>query len=1054
MNLASISVKRPVMIFMFILSLVVLGLTSITKLPVELFPKVDYPVVTVVTVYPGASPHEMENLVTEKIEDEFKSLSDLKKFTSDSLESVSFIMLEFTAESDLDAKAADVRDKVEAIKRSLPDDCEDPMVMTFDLDSLPILFAAVSSPRSLSEVRKTTEDVVKEYIERVPGVASVGLSGGREREIHVNVNRDKLAGYNLSILQVVQALAKDNLNVPAGKIKKGTDESIVRVVGEYVNVNEIEDVDIPTPMGLIKVKDIATVKDGYKDIANYARLNGNNAISLQVQKRSGANTAAVSDAVKEAFAELTGTEANGHGKSKKGKGAAATKRAILPADYSIKIGNDMSRFITDALKDVRESLFYGILFATIMVFVFLRDLRTTFIIFLTIPTSIISTFLPMYAAGFTINFMSLMGMALAVGTLVDNSVVVLENIFRHIEMGKKPMEATADATNEVGLAVLVSGSTNICVYMSVAFMSGTTGAFFKEFGLTIAFATIFSIIVAFTLTPALAARLLKERKEGAKEEMSPMQKRYLSVLTFCVNKRIVPIVVTLLLFVSAMIVIKQVPGEYVPASDQGELYVIYELPSYASLDDTNRVSLEVEELVKAIPEADTYITVVGSKLTRGSLEGMTQARYGYTTVRLVDYKDRERTTEQIVRLLRREVAEIPDTTFQVIQSSMGGPPGELPLVLDVTGPDLATLIPLADRVQKIVENTEGAMDITSSWQKGKKEIQVIPDKSKMASMGLDIATVGYTTRVSLEGDDSIKYKVGGDEYDVRIRFDEKMRESVEDVRNIPLMTMGGAVRLDNVAQVEQTLGPVNISRKDGRPSIRIQGNLGDRTIAEVANDIRDTVAEEDFMPVGYEVQFEGQMSEMEDMGLQMFLSMILAVLFVYMIMAAQFESFVHPFVVMFTLPLTFIGVAWVLFITGKTMNMMSMIGIVMLIGIVVNNGIIFIDFINQLRAKGVPRNDAVLQAGPLRLRPILITSMTTICGMLPAALLSGSGGGFRTPMAITALGGMIVSSALTLVFIPVMYTLFDDFIRFFKRMMGAKLDSVKSAESPEGKLYQ
>lgn len=1052
MNIANISVKRPIFIFMLILSMVVLGAAAITKLPVELFPKVDFPVVTVVTVYPGASPHEMENLITEKLEDEFKSLSDLKTFTSESLESVSFVMLEFTSDSDLDAKAADVRDKVESLKRNLPDDAEDPMVMTFDLDSFPIMFAAVSAPRSLSEVRKTTEDVVKEYIERVPGVAAVGLSGGLEREIHVNVNRDKLSGYNLSILQVVQALAKDNLNVPAGKIKKGTDESIVRVIGEYVDVEEIENVNIPSPMGLIKIKDIATVKDGFKDIANYARLNGNNAISLQVQKRSGANTAAVSDAVKKAIAELTGTEVNGHGKAK-GKGAAAaTKKAVLPADYDIRVGNDMSRFITDALKDVKESLFYGILFATLMVFLFLRDLRTTFIIFLAIPVSIISTFLPMYVAGFTINFMSLMGMALAVGTLVDNSVVVLENIFRHVEMGKKAMEAAADATNEVGLAVLVSGTTNICVYMSVAFMSGTTGAFFKEFGLTIAFATIFSIIVAFTLTPALASRMLKERKGGAIKGMNRMQKSYLGVLTFCMNKRYVPVIIILLLFASAMVVIKKVPSEYVPASDQGELYVIYELPSYAALDDTNRVSLDVEKLVSAIPEVSTYITVVGSKITRGSLEGQSQARYGYTSVRLVEFENRKRSTEEIVRLLRRQVAGIPDSRFQVIQSNMGGPPGELPLVMDVTGPDLATLIPLAERVQKIVENTPGAMDITSSWQKGKKEIQVIPDKTKMASMGLDVATVGYTTRVSLEGDDTVKYKVGGDEYDVRIRFDGSMRESVDDVKNIPLMTAGGAIRLDNVAQIEQTLGPVNISRKDGRPSISIQGNLGDATIAEVANSIRDTVAEEDFLPVGYKLEFGGQMSEMEEMGLEMFLSMILAILFVYMVMAAQFESFVHPFVVMFTLPLTFIGVAWALFLTGKTMNMMSMIGIVMLIGIVVNNGIIFIDFINQLRAQGVPRDEAVLQAGPLRLRPILITSLTTICGMLPAAFLSGSGGGFRTPMAITALGGMVVSSALTLIFIPVIYTLFDDFMRFFKKLMGAKLENVRYDKTPDGKV--
>jgi len=1060
---------------MVVLAAMVLGAVSMNRLPVDLFPEVDIPYVSVVTIYPGASPSEIESQIADELEEEFTSLSDLESMKSDSLESVSFIILEFSTEADLEEKAADVRDKVEAIKNQLPEDAEDPKVLKFDIGSFPIMFAAISAPRSLSEVRKTADDIVKPYMERIPGIASVGISGGLEREIHVNVNRDKLYGYNLSILQVVEALAKDNLDIPAGRIKRGTDESLVRVLGEYGSVEEIGDVNIVSPMGIVKIRDIADVQDSFKDVKTYSRLNGENAVSLQIIKQSDANTVAVSQHAKEAMKELSGKSVE---LDKKEDEKQQEVEGLLPDDYQIAIAMDMSKFIVDALRDVKTNLIYGCIFATLMVLLFLRDSRSTFIVFLAIPISIISTFMPVYAAGFSINFMSLMGLALAVGTLVDNSIVVLENIFRHLEKGKSPMDAARDGVKEVGLAVIVSGTTNVCVYMSVAFMSGMIGSFFREFGLTIAFATMFSIFTAFTLTPALSSRIFKPIVDSNGNHLNNggnglatkiltyiffpvvivfkyiifpafdflfngIQKRYPSILGFCIRVRWVPVTVVVILLVSAGMVAKQIPQEFVPQADQGELYVLYEMPAYASLDDTNRVAKQVEDMLSEIPEVSVYSTTVGEKIGRGSTEEQSDPRYGWTTVRLVSLKQRDKSTEDIVKLLRGKVADIPDATFQVSQSSMGGPPGELPMMIDVNGPDRDTLIRVAEEVEKIVKNTPGALDVSSSWAGGKAEIQIYPDKEKMASMGVDIATLGYTVRTSLEGDDSVQFSENGEEYDIRVRFDEEERADVRDVCNIPIMTPNGSVKLSNLADVKQELGPVTLTRKNGEPSIRIQGNLGDKTIAEVIKSVDEQLKEKDILPSGYTVDYEGHYSEMEEMGKEMGLAIGLAILFVFMVMAAQFESLLYPFVVMFTLPLTFIGVAWSLFLSGRTLNMMTQIAIVMLIGIVVNNGILLVDFINQRRGWGMARNNAIMRAGVVRLRPILITSFSTMSAMLPSAIFAGSGGGFRTPMAIVAIGGMLVSTFLTLVFIPVMYTLIDDLPRLFQRIfMGKKLEPV------------
>ncbi len=1037
MNLADVSIRRPVFITMIIMAVVILGLTAIQKLPVELFPEADIPYVMVVTIYPGASPEEVDLQVTDKLEDELSSLSDLKKYYSTSGESMSNIMMEFHMGVDLDAKVNEIRDKIDLVINDLPDDAEDPFIQQIDPTAFPILFAAVSAPRSELEVRKAVDDIVSKQLEKINGVANVGVSGGQEREIQVNVNRDKLIGYNLSILQVVQALGRDNIDFPAGKIKKGTDESIVRLMGEYRTVDEIKDVEIAGPMGLVKIGDIATVVDSVKDTTKYSRLNSENAVTMEIIKQSGANTVEVAADTKKALKTLVGK--------------------YLPDDYIVRVTMDMSHFVVNALAEVKTSLLYGGLFATLMIFLFLKDLRSTFIIFLALPTAIIGTFMPIYVAGFTINFMSLMGLSIAVGTLVDNSVVVLENIYRHLEMGKPPAQAAADGVKQVGLAVIASGSTNICVFIPVAFMTGMTGQFFKQFGFSVVFATIFAIFIAFTLTPALSARMFKQLKDENGEKiktgqsfimkmlgviffpftavfryllfpvfdffMGRVQRSYPAILRANIKLWPVTIIVITGIFLATLkFVFPLVKQEYVPSTDQGEIYVLLDMPAYSSLDDTNNAIKDMEEFVKTIPEVETYTGIAGQDL-KGSMSQKAPTK-GYMTINLVGFADRDRSTDDIISLLRHHAATIPDATFQIVQANMGGPPGQLPLEVDIMGPDMETLVALSEKIENIVKATPGAQDVNSSYETGKSEIRVIPDKEKMARMGLDVATVGMTMRASLEGDDSVKYRVGGDEYDIRVRFDGENRQTVEDVKNIPIMTKRGAVRLSNVARVEQDLGYATLRRKDGVPLIKLEGALGDKTINEVVNSIKAGIKKMG-LPKGYTVEYEGEYSQMSEMGAEMGTAMLLALIFIYMVMAAQFESFLQPLVVMFTLPLTFIGVVWSLYLSNNTFNMMSQIGIVLLIGIVVNNGILLIDFINQKREEGMSRNDAILDASPKRLRPILITTLSTICGMVPAAFFGGEGGGMRAPMAIIAIGGLTVSAVLTLVFIPAMYILFD-----------------------------
>jgi HAE1 family hydrophobic/amphiphilic exporter-1 len=1090
MNFSEISIRRPVFVTMIITAIVVLGINAYSRLPVELFPKVDIPWVTVVTVYPGANPEEIETQVTDKLEDELSSLADLKSMKSDSEENLSMIALEFDVGVDLDAKAADVRDKVSAAQNLLPDDAEDPIVLKLDLDSFPILFFSVSSPRPPIEVRKTAEDIIQKRLEQVPGVATVSLLGGREREIHIDIDRNRLAAKNLNILQVVEALGRDNLNIPVGKVKRGTDESLVRVVGQYASVDEIKDVEIPTQIGMVKISEVATVTDGYKEVDQYARLMGENAVNLSLQKQSGANTVQVSN---QAIKEMKKLEKE------------------LP-DFNVKLTSDLSRFIKDAVSDVQQNLIYGALFATIMIILFLRDARSTFIIFLAIPVAIIGTFIPVYSAGFTINFMSLMGLAIAVGTLVDNSTVVLENIFRHLEMGKTPMDAARDGLKEVGLAVLASGSTNICVFLPMAFMSGMVGQFFKEFGFTVSFATLFSIFVAFTLTPAMAAKMLKPTEGGMygaskKPPSAPvillalallagaiyagfgfgipmikaavtgqggfnliagfailaisvlaiiagflyglfpgfdkffgvLQSGYPMVLRFAIRRRFVVVLAMLLLFGSAVFIIAKglIGFEFVGEGDTGEFQVIVEMPPYATLDDTDAVVKKAENIVQKLPEFEVMSSTVGSQIS-GSGTHSTDPNFGFIMVKLTDYKERDRSTNEILQQVRKEVAAIPDAVFQISQSSMGGPPGQLDLNVEVSGPNMQTLVGLADKIEKIVKTTPGTIDVTNSWKIGKQEVRVQFNKKKLKEYGLDIATVSMTMRAAIEGDDSVVYREEGEEYDIRVRFNKDQRMNVEDIGDMSVPTMKGAVKISSIATIFQEQGPVGISRKNGVREITVAGNLAGRPLGTVQKEIQAEIDKLD-MPSGYNVFFAGQSEDMEDMNKQMGMAMLMAILFVYMVMAAQFESFFYPFVIMFTLPLTFIGVVWSLFIANMTMNMMSMTGIIMLIGIVVNNAIIYIDFVNQYRQQGMDRNEAILAAGPVRLRPILITSLTTIVGMMPAAFTQGSGGGFRQPMAVAALGGMVVSTVLTLVVIPTMYTLVDDFVNFcgrtFKKMM-------------------
>lgn len=1031
MWLTSTAIKRPLFMLMVIGALLVVGLVSWTKLGVDLLPALDFPIVVVTTPYPGASPDAVDTLVTRPVEDAVATINDIDYIQATSVEGSSTVVIFFTDKAAKDS-SIDVERRVSALRGSLPQDAKDPSVGKYDPNAQPILLLTMSGNRDLGALQRLGEDKIQKRLEATSGVAQVSLVGGLVREIQVQVDQQKLQARGLSILQVNQALAGDNVNVPAGNITQQGKDWTVRLDNQAQTPDELNNVLVSsTTNGPVYLKDVATVVDTFKKVSTIQRTNGESAVGITVLKQSSANTVATADAVK------------------------ATLNALqpdLPQGVHIDVAYDASIFTRSSLNDVTRELSTAVVLTGLVLLLFLHTFRSTLIVLLAIPTSLIATLGVMYFLGLSLNMMSLMGLTLTVGILVDDSIVVLENIFRHLQLGEGPREAAVSGRSEIGFAAIAITLVDVVVFTPIAFMSGIVGQYFREFGLVIVSATIFSLFVSFTLTPLLASRWYRAGEHGeanlATRTRNPLilfgrawdrgyahlARGYTRLLRFAVGRwtRWAVVGVSLLSFVAgiALVATGVLSTEFFPAADNGALTVNLEMPPGTSLEVTNTATQKLEERLLAWPEVKEVFTSVG----QGGSFGPSENRFSTMQVQLVDKAERTRTPDDLTRVARSYAAEIPGAKVTASPVDQFGGGNATPISVRIQGEDQAVLSSLAAQVADVVRHTPGTADVDDGGVTGDPELVVNVDRQQAADLGLTPSQVSSVLRTGLAGSTVSTFRPQGTSgWDINVILNPDERQRVEQVGQIPIVTPSGrTIQLGQIASVSQATGPTQVQRRDRQRSVYVTADLNGRVAGDVSKDIQaglDRIS----VPSGYAITQGGDAQSQNETFGQILVALGLSVLLMYMLMVALFESLVFPLMIMFSLPLAVVGAFGLLALTGNTLNMLSMIGMILLTGLVGKNAILLVDYTNTLRKRGLGRNEALLEAGPTRLRPILMTTSALVLAMLPIALKLGEGSEWRAPMAVTVIGGLLTSTLLTLVLIPAVYTIMDDFTGVLSR---------------------
>lgn len=1019
------AVKRPVLTAVLVTTVLVLGLFSYTRLVVDLFPDVEFPFVTVTTIYPGAGPEEVESQISERIEDAVSTIAGIKRLDSISRESLSMVLIEFELGVDQDQAAIDVKEKVEQVVNDIPTGAEQPQVVKFELGALPIMNLALTGPQNLRELYRTADKVVRDAVSQAEGVASVTIVGGRKREIRVALDPDRLLAYGLDASAVVSTIARENVSVPAGRVVESNGEFGIRVLGEFDNLNELKRLPIPLSDGrFVRVADVGRVIDSTEEARDLARLDGVGSVGLYVQKRTDANTVETAAAVREKIEELA---------------------SILPEGMQIDVVRDNSTFIRQAVRDVLINIALGILLTTVLLYLFLHSIRTTVIAAVAMPTSIVATFLLIDFGGFTINIISLLGLGISIGVLVTNAIVVLESIARHLDMGEDPVTAARAGTDEVAIAVAATAMTNVVVFTPIAFMGGVIGQFFYQFGLTVVFATAFSLLVSFTLTPMLAAKMLKPRGQEEIDQAAKKSRRslgamvgapfwalargwergYLAVenayrgaLALSLRHRVRTTLMVFVIFVGGIFLFRFVGGEFFPESDNGYVQVVVNFPAGTTLDQTDALVAEIEGIVRRdVPEAESILATVG-----GENKGVED---GDLVIRLTPVAERERSIFQIMNDLRESLAVIPAADIGVQLFSEFGESKSI--IVEVLGPDLDRIVDIATQIRDGMTQIPGMADIELSSKPGRPEIVWHPNREEMGKRYLPVAAAGMELRNLYEGDVASVYRESGDEYDIRVRLEDSVRDTKEGLRRVMFSTPNGLVPISALGTIERQRGFSEITRKNRARMVSVTANLAGGTLVESVNAIRDFVPTLD-MPPGYRVEYAGDIEMLGESFTEIYKALVLAIVLTYLVLAAILESFVHPFTIMFTLPLGLVGVSASLVLSGATINIMSLMAIVMLVGIVVNNAILILDLAGELRKQGKNAHDAIYEASHRRFRAITMTTLAIIAGIFPQAV-GGSGAAYTVAMAVVTMGGVIAAGTLSLFIIPVVYTWFDRFSR-------------------------
>lgn len=1021
MSIYKSAVNKPITTLMVFSAVILFGLYSLTKIPIDLYPDMELPSVSVMTVYSGTNAADIEENVTKIIEDQLTTVDKLKEISSTSKDNLSIVSLEFEWGTDLDVAVADIRDALDMVINYLPDDCDRPTIFKFSTSMMPIMFYTITADESYGGLEKLIDDKVVNSLNRVDGIASVFLSGAPERVVYVNADAKKLDAYHLTIENLGNVIAAANINMPGGSVRMGRTDYQLRVEGRFEESDDIKNLVVGSVGGRnIYVKDVATVKDTIKDVTIAERSNGKSGLRMMIMKQSGANTVAVAAGVKKRLEELKPT---------------------LPPDVHILEVFDSSTFIKQSIGNLSSTLLFALIFVTLVVLFFLGRWRATFIIVLTIPISLIVAFVYLALTGSSINIISLSSLSIAIGMVVDDAIVVLENITKHIERGARPREAAIYATNEVWVSVIVTTLVVVAVFLPLTTLGGMAGIMFKELGWIVTITVCTSTAAAISITPMLSSKLLTMRDKDAKlrgfaalhvrfiePALNRLDAFYERLLRKSLNNKRKIVIVSLVAALASFYLFRFVGMDFMPQTDEGRFQATIELGTGLRVEETLITTEKLENLLKErYPEVRVISSSTGADDNGGfsSLFGSNGTNTISLTVRLCDLKDRKRSVFEIAEDFRKQLAVYPEIiNYTVSTQTMGGGAQGNNVSVEIYGYDLNVTNRIAEDIKRVAADVKGARNIAISRKKDKPELQINLDKEKLAQHNLTTATVATALHNRVAGFLCSKYRETGDEYDIIVRLEEDYRNKIENLEDLSLQAPDGSIiKLNELGQVREYWGPPNIEHKRRERVVKVDVTPMGVSLGELAAGLKAKIEAEVDVPGDVMIVYAGAFEDQEETFTNMITLLLLIIMLVFVVMASQFESFGKPFIIMMAIPFSFTGVVLALLITHTTLNMIASLGAILLVGIVVKNGIVLVDYINLMRDRGIELNEAIALSGRSRLRPVLMTTATTILGMLPMALSVGEGSEMWTPMGITVIGGLTVSTIITLVIVPVLYAL-------------------------------
>ncbi len=1024
MKIYESAVRKPVSTALIFIAAIVLGVFSFNKLSIDLYPDMDIPTISVFTTYAGASAADIETNITRPLEDQLNTVNNLKKITSTSQDNLSLISVEFEWGTNLDEASNDMRDVISRVERSLPDDADRPQLFRFSMSMIPILFLSATAEESYGALYKILDEKIAQPLNRINGVGSVSISGAPVREVQVNVDPRKIEAYGLSVEQIGALIAQENANIPAGNIDMGRENFSIRTQGEFSSSDQLKDLVISRAGGKeLRLSDVATVKDTIEKVTLEQRIDGYKGAQIVIQKQSGANSVAIAQAIIKALPQLEKT---------------------LPPDVKINVLMDTTTYITNSINSLSETVLLAFLFVMLVVLVFLGRWRATVIIICTIPVSLITAFIYLFATGGTLNIISLSSLSIAIGLVVDDAIVVLENISSHMDRGSSPKEASIYGTNEVWLAVIATSLTLVAVFFPLTMVSGMAGIMFKQLGWIVTIVVLVSTAAAITLTPMMSAYMLKAQQSHTYKGMGilfkPIDKGldwldnwYAGMLAWAVRHRLAVLIGAALIFISSLFLVTQVPTEFFPQSDNSQIAAVVEMPQGVNLDYSRAIVARIDSTFRAsCPEIQSIAASVGAAGSNSNIWSAMSKNGNHVvnyTIKLKNMKDRDRDMFEIGDVLRNDLANIPEIKKYTVTPGGGmGGGGMSSNTVDVKifGHDFDVTNKLAfDLRNKIETEVPGTRDVTVSREDMQVEYRVEFDRQKLSQIGLNTVTAATYVRNRINGLTATKYREDGDEYNIMVRYDEPFRKSLEDVENIVLYspTTGQGVKVKEVANVVEYFTPPTIQREDRQRLITVSSSMHGAALGEVAQGVQKILDKTD-VPQGVSMVIGGAYEDQQESFADLMTLLLLIIMLVYIVMATQFESLREPFIIMFAVPFAFTGVFLALWITSTPLSIIALIGAIMLVGIVVKNGIVMVDFTNLQRERGLSLNQAVITAGKSRLRPVLMTTLTTILGMVPLAIGSGEGSAIWKPMGVAVIGGLSFSTVLTLIVVPVIYSMF------------------------------